>query len=102
MSETENKKPWYKLFWLRLKWLVVELVKIYSHKPSFFSKKRIESGIAFCVLQWGAIYWLLTKASSMTTTDFLLWGAAEAAICGYAINQIQKEKILEKANEGTV
>jgi hypothetical protein len=46
-----------KLFfgWENIKWLIREVTNMYSSKESFFSKKRIESGIAFIVAQWGMI-----------------------------------------------
>jgi len=72
--------------------LVLELIYLYSHKKSFFSKKRIESGIAFGVMEFGAIYFLITKIEVMTASDFAIWGATQAALCGYTIHQIQKEK----------
>lgn len=42
------KKKWF-FGWTNLKWLIKELVNLYSNSSSFFSKKRIESGIAFLV-----------------------------------------------------
>ena len=47
------------------KWLVIELLKIGTVKPKFFSKKRIESGVAFIVGQFGMIYFLLEKIESL-------------------------------------
>jgi len=41
----ENKKFFFG--WENIKWVISELGKMYSSKPSFFSKKRIESGVAF-------------------------------------------------------
>ena len=77
--------------WDSFKWNFIEFKKMYSGRvDSFYSKKRIESGIAFIVLQWGMIYWLLNKYLVMTTTDFLLWAGIEAAVAGYMINQIEK------------
>lgn len=74
------------------KWLVRELRNMYSSHKSFFSKKRIESGIAFSVAQWGMIFFLLKKYDTLTMGEFILWAAAEFAVSGYIINQIQKEK----------
>lgn len=80
--------------WENWKTLIIELLKIGSNKPGFFSQKRIHQGIAFGVLQWGCVYWLIKRAPEMTTAEFLLWAGIEMAICGYVINQIQKEKLL--------
>jgi hypothetical protein len=81
--------------WSNIKWGIKQLISIYSSGPSFFSKKRIESGLAFIIAQWGMIFFLLEKHSTLTMGEFLLWAAAEFAVSGYIINKIQKEKKLE-------
>lgn len=78
--------------WENIKWVISELGKMYSSKPSFFSKKRIESGIAFVIAQWGMIFFLLEKHSDMSITDLVMWTGVEFAVSGYMIHQIQKEK----------
>jgi hypothetical protein len=65
---------------------------MYSSKKSYFSKKRIESGVAFIVAQWGMIFFLLEKHSDMTSSDLAIWAGIEFAVSGYIVNQIQKEK----------
>jgi len=85
-----------KNFKTKLNWGFTELVKIYSSEKSFFSKKRIESGIAFLIGQWGMIFFLINKWSHMTMTEMFLWAGIEFGISGYMINKIQKEK--EKQN----
>lgn len=93
---TEVKSKWYEtLFvapYLKIKWFIQEIINIYSNKPSYFSKKRIESGVAFIIAQWGMIFFLLEKHSTLTMGEFLLWAAAEFAVSGYIINKIQSEK----------
>ncbi len=76
----------------RLKWVVKELVNIYSSEKSFFSKKRIESGIAFVIAQWGMIYFMVENIDKMSSSDLFIWSGIEFAVSGYIINQIQKEK----------
>lgn len=90
-----------KLFfgWENTKWLIREFGKIYSSKNSIFSKKRIESGIAFIVAQWGMIFFLLEKHSTLSMTDLIMWASVEFAISGYIIHQIQKEKKVETPTE---
>lgn len=78
--------------WANIKWLITELVKVYSSHESFFSKKRIESGIAFGIAQWGMIYFLLENHSKLTMGEFTLWAATEFAVSGYIINKIESEK----------
>ena len=95
----KNKK--YFFGWGNIKKFITEIIKIYSSKPSFFSKKRIESGIAFIIAQWGMIFFLLEKHSVLTMTDLIMWAGVEFAISGYIIHQIQKEKKTEEQKEET-
>jgi hypothetical protein len=78
--------------WNNFKWICREVLKIYSSKEdSFFSKKRIESGIAFIILQWGMIHWLVFNVN-MTSSDLLIWSGIECVICGYTISKIEDAK----------
>ena len=90
MALKKSKK--YFFGWENIKFALTEIIKIYSNKPSFFSKKRLESGIAFIIAQWGMIYFLLQKMPVMTSSDLAIWAGIEFAVSGYIINQIQKEK----------
>lgn len=90
-NSVETKKKWF-FGWGNIKWGIKELIKIYSPKPSYFSKKRIESGVAFLIAQWGMIFFLLQKYETLSMGEFILWAAAEFAVSGYIINKIQKEK----------
>jgi hypothetical protein len=90
-SVEEPKKNWF-FGWGNIKWFCKEIINVYSSKPSFFSKKRVESGVAFIIAQWGMIFFLLQKYPTLTMGEFLLWAAAEFAVSGYIINKIQKEK----------
>ena len=85
------KKKWF-FGWTNIKWLIKELVNLYSNSSSCFSKKRIESGVAFIIGQWGMVYFLMEKLHTMDTADIVLWAGVEFAISGYVLNQIQKEK----------
>ena len=76
-------------------WFIKEVGKIYSTEDSYFSKKRIESGIAFGAGQWGMIYFLHQNINSMTSSDLAIWAGIEFAIAGYLVSQIQKEKTNE-------
>jgi hypothetical protein len=92
-------KKKYFLGWTNLKWVIKELIKLYSDEKSFFSKKRVESGIAVIVGQWGMIYFLLINIDKLTASDIALWASVEFAIAGYIVNQIQKEKKLEEPTQ---
>jgi hypothetical protein len=82
--------------WANIQWFLSELVKMYSSKPSYFSKKRVESGIAFAIAQAGMIFFLCEKHKELEMSEFLWWAAAEFAVSGYMINAIQREKRLIK------
>jgi hypothetical protein len=71
---------------------------MYSGKKSYFSKKRIESGVAFVVAQWGMIFFLLEKHSTLNMGEFLLWATVEFAVAGWMVNKIQKEKSINSEN----
>ncbi len=81
--------------WGNIKWFFREILNIYSTKKSYFSKKRIESGIGFIIAEWGMIYFLLAKISGMNIMDFVLWATVQFFAAGYIIRQIQKEKTIE-------
>jgi hypothetical protein len=78
--------------WTNLKWLIKELIEVYSSKPSYFSKKRLESGLAFITAQWGMIYWLIKNVEAISASELAIWAGIEFAVAGYMVNQIQKEK----------
>lgn len=76
----------------KIKWLAWEFLKIYSGEKSFFSKKRVESSIAFAIAEHGALFWIAKKYDVMTTTDFVLWAGIQLTIAGWYVNSIQAEK----------
>jgi hypothetical protein len=92
----------YFLGWINIKWFIKELVKLASNEDSFFSKKRMESGIAFWVLIWGCIFWLIKKYTIMTTSDFLIWSCILASIAGYSVYLIEKSKQQNKNNNNNI
>jgi len=83
----------------KIKWFISEIGKIYSNEDSYFSKKRIESGVAFLVGQWGMIYFLVKNIATMTTSDVAIWSGVEFALAGYMVSQIQKEKKTEEPKD---
>ena len=85
------KKKWF-FGWSNIKWLIKELIKQYSDDKSYFSKKRVESGIAFVIGQFGMVYFLIINIEKLTSSDITLWAGVEFAIAGYMLNHIQKEK----------
>ena len=75
-----------------IKWFFKEVMKIYSSEQSYFSKKRVESGIGFAIAEWGMVFFLLNKWDVMTTTDFGIWASIQFVVAGYMVTQIQNEK----------
>jgi hypothetical protein len=90
-TDVSTKKKFF-FGWENIKWGIKEMMNIYSSNPSFFSKKRIESGVAFLIAQFGMVFFLLQKYQGLSMGEFLLWAGAEFAVSGYIINKIQKEK----------
>jgi hypothetical protein len=82
--------------WKNIVWFFTEMMNLWSDKPSFFSKKRVESSIAFIIAQTGMVIYLINRIETMDIYEFLLWAGAEFLIAGYTINQIQKEKKYSK------
>lgn len=87
----KSTKKWF-FGWTNIKWFITEIMNIYSTKSSYFSKKRIESGIGFIVAEWGMVYFLLKKMDSMDIMTFGGWATIQFFVAGYIIKQIQKEK----------
>jgi len=85
--------------WTNIKWFIKEIGNLYTGNDSYFSKKRVESGIAFVIGQWGMIYFMIQNISTMSTSDVVLWAGVEFAISGYMLNQIQKEKLTNNSEE---
>lgn len=78
--------------WSNIKWFIKEMLKIYSSQDGFFSKKRVESGIAFIIAECGMIFFLIHKYDALSMTDFAIWAGIQFAVAGYMVTQIQKEK----------
>lgn len=75
-----------------LRWGIKELVKMYSNEPSFFMKKRIESGIAMIIFFWGAIHMLAINVEKWGAVEFVAWATPVIGVAGYILKQIQNEK----------
>ena len=80
-----------KLFfgWTKIKWVISEISKLYSGEKSYFSKKRVESGIGFIIAQWGMIYFLTKKIDVLSMSDLAVWAGIEFLVAGYTVTQIQ-------------
>ena len=87
---TKNNKLFFG--WNNIKWFLREILKVYSSKDSYFSKKRIESSTAFILSQIAMIFYFIENYKILTVSEFLLLVSAEFAIAGYYVTQIQIEK----------
>lgn len=76
----------------KIKWFFTEMMNMYSSRSSYFSKKRVESGVAFLIAQFGMIFFLVKKIESMDVYELSIWAGMEFLIAGYTVTQIQKEK----------
>lgn len=77
--------------WKHLKWVIVELIKMYSMEKSFFSYKRFQVGTAYFIFTQGAMMTLTKYVNS--AESFVVWCVPVLLICGYTLDKIQKEKI---------
>ncbi len=76
----------------KIKWLIKELIAIYSDQPSYFSKKRIESGIAFFLGVSSLVCYMVAHHATITNGEVVIDSTLLFAVAGYAVNQIQSEK----------
>lgn len=76
----------------KIKWLIHELIAMYSDQPSYFSKKRFESGIAFFLGVGSLVTYMISHHSTITNGEVVIDASLLFAVAGYAVNQIQSEK----------
>ena len=75
-----------------MKYFIKQIIALYSDEKSYFSKKRVESGISFFLGQLGMLLFLFTNYTTMQTSDILLWATLEFTVSGYILTHIQNEK----------
>lgn len=90
-EKMKNLKNWFSKVISDIRWFFTELLKIYSPGKSFFSKKRVESGVAFLIAQLGMIFFLIKKIDTMDVYELSIWAGMEFLIAGYTVSMIQKE-----------
>jgi len=75
-----------------------------SNDKSYFSKKRVESGISFVIAQVGMLMYLCYNIHKMSILDFSGWATIEFLVAGYLINRIEKSKLTKQAtgSESTI
>jgi hypothetical protein len=94
-------RNWFTNVKNKIKWFVTEIMNMYSAHDSHFSKKRVESGVAFLIAQFGMVFFLVKKidtmdvyelSDTMDVYELSIWAGMEFLIAGYTVTQIQKEK----------
>lgn len=85
-------KKWF-FGWTNIKWFIKEFVAIYSNRPSYFSKKRFESSVAFVGAMFLIIGHAIYHRTTITNSEILADAALLFAIAGYTVKQIQQEKV---------
>lgn len=81
------------------KWFVREWLKMYSGtEPSFFSHKRVQTGIAFTMfsLGWIGVLVYLFIQEYTTILEFVEWAIPPLLICGYTLNKTEAAKSLKR------
>ena len=91
-EKMEGIKNWFTKVKNKIKWFITEIMNMYSAHDSHFSKKRVESGVAFLIAQFGMVFFLIKKIDTMDVYELSIWAGMEFLIAGYTVNQIQKEK----------
>ena len=91
-EKLKDIKNWFTSCGSNIRWFITEIMKMYSSQKSFFSKKRVESGVAFLIAQMGMVYFLVKKIDTMDVYELSMWAGIEFLIAGYTVTQIQKEK----------
>jgi len=97
----QYKNPTVLYLETKLKWLISELIAIYSNRDSYFSKKRLESGVAFIVAEVGLVKYGFQHFSTMSIQDISIWSAINLGIAGYTLNKIQQEKKMVTTDTGS-
>jgi len=88
--------------WTNIKWIIREFVAMYSSQPSYFSKKRFESSIAFLSAIGTMLFYVYAHWATITNGEIWADVALLFTIAGYAVNQIQKEKVVVHDTGGQV
>lgn len=91
----ENKK--YFFSWKNIRWIIIEIFKMYSEKEqSFFCKMKIESGIAFIIFAWGLIHFMKLNVEKIKVEELAIWCGILIPFIIYTVWKIQQGKNIEK------
>jgi len=76
----------------RIIWLVKEILKTFSNKPSFFSSKRIERAVAFVSGEITLLSFFFYNLKSLPTIEAIMIATVFFAVAGYVLNKTEKSK----------
>ena len=82
--------------WSQIKWVIIELGKTLSSKPSFFSSKRLERWAAFTTGETFLVVYFGYHFKELTYVEALALAGAAFTIAGYTLHATQKEKKLNQ------
>jgi hypothetical protein len=88
----KEKPKKYFFGWTNIKWAIKEFFDMYSNTPSYFSKKRFESSMAFLSAMFLILGHAIYNRNTITNSEILADATLLFIIAGYTVNQIQKEK----------
>lgn len=78
--------------WTNIKWLIKQLIAMYSSKPSYFSKKRFESSIAFLCAIFLIVGHAIYNRATITNSEIIADAVVLFGIAGYTVKMIENSK----------
>lgn len=85
------KSKRYFFGWENIKWFIREIRETFSNRPSYFSRKRIESFFLFITACTGLNYWYYTHIEKIDYTMAIAIFVAQIGYAGYQVTQIRKD-----------
>lgn len=86
--------------WTNIKWFIKEIIAMYSNRPSYFSKKRFESSMAFLSAVGIILANVYYHRTTITNSEVLADAVVLFGIAGYTVKKIQEEKTNVSVVEG--
>jgi hypothetical protein len=79
--------------------ILIEWIKTYSNKPSFFASKRIERSLVFLAMIAITIWYLEEHLQTISATDLCFVIGTWLGYAGWNTHVLRKEKKEEATNE---
>lgn len=95
MEKKEDKI--YLFGWTNFRWFIIEVVRTFSNKPSYFARKRIESLILFVNAMVLLDVWYIKSFEKIDYVSALGVFTAQMIYCGYQVAQIRKDVVANAA-----